>query len=75
MSYSLESLKGEAWTAFAAVKLCKALEAAYTNWKLHTSSPTPTDIGTTAKLVHRILESEDETECKKVHRVIKHWIY
>jgi hypothetical protein len=74
MSYNYENLKEEAWTAFAAVKLCKALEAAFEDWNLQASSPITVDIGTTAKLVQEILECEDQAVDKEVRPALKRWI-
>ena len=75
MSEDLESLKVGAWTAFAAIRLCKALELAFVDWELQASSPAINDINPTAKSVHGILESEDPAEWKKVYRATKHWVY
>jgi hypothetical protein len=66
MACTLETLKEGAWDAFAAVKLCKALETAFVDQKLQISSPITPNIDTTAKLVHEILESEDQAECELV---------
>lgn len=67
MSYTLETLKEDVWNAYAAVRLCKALDAIFIERKLQTSSPITTNIDTIAKLVHGILESDDSAECEKVN--------
>lgn len=67
MSCTLETLKEDVWSAFAAIRLCRGLEAIFIDQKLQTSSPITTNIDTTAKLVHGILESEDQAECERVN--------
>jgi hypothetical protein len=69
MSSTLESLKDEVWNAFAAVKLCKALEVVFVDWNLQASSPITIDIGKTEESVSDILKSEDHAQCKKVNQI------
>jgi hypothetical protein len=75
MSDSLQELREPAWTAFAAIQLCKAMETAFARWKVQTSSPIPIDIGTTEVLVSAILTCKDQAEDKKVRLILKHWIH
>ena len=67
MSCTLDPLRDEVWVTYAAVRLCKALDAIFKDRKLQASSPITTHIDTTAKLVHATLETEDRAECKKVN--------
>ena len=67
MSRTLEDLQTDVWIAYAAVRLCKTLDAIFIDRELQTSSSITPNIDATAKLVHATLESQDPAEYEKVN--------